>query len=484
MRPRSMAAVLVVVWAAASVSAAEPAVPQAEYRLVRFGGVTMVVLPFDLPEYPFCVVYPLPPAVPMRPGMLYQVLIPAREDGVRAAFPEEIVLVYRRDDPVQLAFEVRGCCLLMNGKPVMLLRGEDGSAVAWLSSAPESDLKSLRNVALSPEMLLWGADALDRLAKHNPHVALVLVGEPDKPKSERADEDERQWIARAVKAVSKFRPHLLCLPPEILASPDLAPAVFRDAQWLLLGSSSIGSDEAAVLLKRVHESVSLRHLVLGCGMPPFEWHRFRELRSLVLHHVEAPADLGPLAALPNLERLAIAHAEDVDLAPLAKSPNLKVLNLVRSERLRNLDRLDDVHLTWFTAPSDITTDQLSGFLRQHPELQVLAFYKNKDLNLEPLTHVAGLRVLVLATEVEDLDPVVSLKRLELLVLHNEHWKDGAYWPVTLHRERPDMEIAFVGGLCLGSGWILLLIPAAALAAWLTRAKRAGSFRSAAHGSPS
>jgi hypothetical protein len=474
MRFLLMAVLLLVFLAAGPAVGGTPAATHAEYRLVRFDGVTNVLLPLEFPGYPLYVAYPCPPLVAMRAGTPYHVCIPTREDRPGRNAMLSNLLVYREEDPSQLTFEVRGCCLLMNGKPVLLFRGENGAdAVAWLSSAPEVDLESLRGVELSPELLLYGNEALDRLAKHNIHVGLALPNEPSENKgAEHTEKGEEEWVRRTVEAVNKFRPHIVTLPLDILSSPNLEDTVLQDAQWLLLGFPNDKPEDGALLLRHMERASSVRHLLLGRQIPDINWQRFEKLRSLVLWKRE-DLDLRPLATMPNLESLSIAESQNIDVTPLGKIPNLKVLNLIGTKSVENLSHLDDAYLTWFTPPSDITSEQLGMFLRQHPELRVLVLYQTEDLHLDVLRSIPDLRVLVLATEVEDLDAVTSLEHLELLVLHQEYWKDGAYWPVTLHRKRPDIEIALGGGLCLGSGWILLLVPATALAIWSTRKRRRG-----------
>ena len=452
-------------------TAGESAQTQPPYVLVRFENATAVTLPFEFPGYPFYMAYPCRPVVPMRPGMPYQVLIPSREDDVGLPSPFTSFLVYRPGDPTRLAFEARGCRLLMNGKPVLLFRGENGAeGVSWLSSAPEENLKSLRCIELSPELLLYGGEALDRLSTHNPHVGLTFANSPSEDEQTGEASDKPNWVALGVKALNRFRPRVLVLPPEILASADLGDTALEDVYWLLLGSTSDKPKDEEVLWERLEEASQLQHLVLASRNMDTQWQRFQKLQSLVVGGIDG-ADLKSIAMLPNLQSLSLFQTEALDLTPLSGCPALKVLNLNGSKNVKHLDQLDEVELTWFAPPPDITAEQLKAFLSQHPELRVLALHKTENLSLDALQLVPDLRVLVLTTEAEDLEPVASLKQLELLILHKAYWSDGAYWPVTLHRELPDTEIALGGGLCLGSGWILLLVPAAALAIWGTRRRR-------------
>ncbi|GAG49676.1 unnamed protein product, partial [marine sediment metagenome] len=68
-------------------------------------------------------------------------------------------------------------------------------------------------------------------------------------------------------------------------------------------------------------------------------------------------------------------------------------------------------------------------------------------------------------------PLYQMKGLEYLAVAVEK-KDGKVKPehqemvVRLQKELPDTAVVRLAPLCLGSGWILLLVPLAALAWWL------------------
>ena len=67
-------------------------------------------------------------------------------------------------------------------------------------------------------------------------------------------------------------------------------------------------------------------------------------------------------------------------------------------------------------------------------------------------------ILALQLEKEQLGMLPSLDQLQLLILPTEIFDDSPEWIKDLKAELPNTKIVPGTGLCLGSGWLLLLIP--------------------------
>jgi hypothetical protein len=93
-------------------------------------------------------------------------------------------------------------------------------------------------------------------------------------------------------------------------------------------------------------------------------------------------------------------------------------------------------------------------------LQVLTV--SSPVMLEPLTEPTPLRLLGLGPVKDDGGdaPAVQKRLTETLV--------------KVMDANPDLAVVQVSPLCLGSGWILLLVPATAAAWWLARRRRSGT----------
>jgi hypothetical protein len=89
-------------------------------------------------------------------------------------------------------------------------------------------------------------------------------------------------------------------------------------------------------------------------------------------------------------------------------------------------------------------------------LELVSCDSIKDLS--PLEDYSGLKALTLDFDVQDLKPLYQLTGLELIVLSEDFFEDSL--AITeIQQAMPDTRIVAGGGFCLGSGWILLLVPA-------------------------
>ena len=78
-------------------------------------------------------------------------------------------------------------------------------------------------------------------------------------------------------------------------------------------------------------------------------------------------------------------------------------------------------------------------------------------NLKPLENYSGIKALTLDTGFVDFAPLYQMKDLELLVLGESYFDDSLKMEA-LQNTLPKTKIVPGGGMCLGSGWILLLLP--------------------------
>ncbi len=125
----------------------------------------------------------------------------------------------------------------------------------------------------------------------------------------------------------------------------------------------------------------------------------------------------------------------------------------------------------------VSPDQFARVVQTHPDLQVVEVLKCEGIkNLAPLTSLRDLKALVFLPMPAEKDNEVSIepfkrmKELRLLVLSKEVFKERPGDVAELRGELPGCVIAEGEPFCLGSGRILLLVPAVALG-WMLIAGR-------------
>ena len=89
-------------------------------------------------------------------------------------------------------------------------------------------------------------------------------------------------------------------------------------------------------------------------------------------------------------------------------------------------------------------------------LELIACSEIEDLS--PLQTLPQLQTLVLQLEKEQLGKLDSLEQLQLVILTSEVFDDNPEWIRELRTSMPNTTIVPGSGLCLGSGWLLLLLP--------------------------
>ena len=196
-------------------------------------------------------------------------------------------------------------------------------------------------------------------------------------------------------------------------------------------------------------------------------------------------DLSCLGKQPGLEELTLMAKKSLtDISALANHPHLKTLCLRSCEGVTDLAVLEKLKgLKWLALPAATTQKQFAEIVRSHPDLVVLEATRcEKITDLRPAGNLKHLKALIVATKAPP-DPLYQMKGLDYLAVAVEE-KDGKVTPddrqmfVRLQNELPDTAIVRVVPICLGSGWILLLVPAVALAWWLAKRRASANARAA------
>jgi len=365
---------------------------------------------------------------------------------------------YRSTDrePLNVAYhEGRG---MLAGTTVALLLDED-EGWEWLERATPEDIVSLRLVAINNMEPPQRMELVEKLASHNPHVDLIL-----------ADEEVL----------------LHCLPifdPQFLSIADFT--LGAEHQALLAGERRLRTlaieGDGETNLAYLKELPNLQMLFIDDWDPedtgPLP-DGLARLRSVIVHSgYHTMKDLSPLGRQPRLEELNLTVAGLTDISALAHYPHVKTVCLRDCEGVTDLSVLGQLtELRWLALPPTTTQQQFTEIIEDHPELIVLeAMGCEQIIDLAPLNNLARLEALIVSTEAPP-DPLYQMKNLKYLAVQVEE-EEGEVTPAgrqlltRLQEELPETAVVRVVPLCLGSGLILLLIPASVLAWWLSRRRR-------------
>ena len=213
-------------------------------------------------------------------------------------------------------------------------------------------------------------------------------------------------------------------------------------------------------VKFIEELPKLENLILFAA-DEYAVLRFDGLTKLNSLSLFGFTDISGLETISNKNRLRniflISCNEIEDMSPIALFPKLTGLGFFDCESAVDLSELQNLsHLRWFSFPPEVTQAEFSKFLSQHQELKVIDLLECHEINdLSPLARLTGIQGLTLDVAVDDLSPLYQLTDMEVLTLDEDSFDEEEY--ESLQAALPDTQMA-VSGYCLGSGWILLIIP--------------------------
>ncbi len=209
-----------------------------------------------------------------------------------------------------------------------------------------------------------------------------------------------------------------------------------------------------------------------------------DLESLIMFNWEPrPGELLNLAPLKNLKNLTLAESDLTTLENIECPKSLISLNLIDCDTLTQIGQLNSfpvlfrLNLTdcdaleetvllknpqalrWTSLPVRISQEEFQKIVSTSTRLEMLELIGCEELtDLNPLKQQEHLRILALQLEQDQLTGLDSLTQLEALILSFEFFFDNDVWINELRASLPTTQVVSGSGICLGSGWLLLLLP--------------------------
>ena len=195
----------------------------------------------------------------------------------------------------------------------------------------------------------------------------------------------------------------------------------------------------------------------------------------------------------QIERIII-YSEEFDLSLLKPLKGLRNLIVSCADSLENYELLKDFksvevfkpgwegfrydmvpgamsELRWVSFNTDASQDEFDKFIESHPDLEVVELINNSDISdLQALKNLMNLSVLSVGDTLTDLKTLLQLRNLKLTLLPGNVLNDSTI-KAELQNSLPNTRLAEQNGVCLGSGWLLLLIPLIMLISLSYRSKR-------------
>ncbi len=390
-------------------------------------------------------------------------------DGELIGPVKGIPFPYRAADGQLLKVSVEEWRTELAGKTVSLMVDAQGAGAEgwkWLEKASPQDMAGLRLLEVQGGIDAAHLALLRKLAAANPGITLSL--------------DDSAAVGQVLPL---FRPRVMRLGGDMLAPEDRkVVADQRQLETLFLSAKEPGSLDVLPHLPALRCLMVANWEVEKAGPFPKGCDRLRALA--VFGSSDLMKDMSGLPNVSGLEELSLLVCKPLaDLSGLAKFPNLKTLILTGCESVTDVSALKGLtQLRRLGLPPQTTQAQFAAIVRDHPGLTVLEVVGCEDIkDFGPLRDLKGLEDLVLVGPYKDVAVLREVKSLRFVAYADPSAKDETPARVAeIARALPDAAVVQAAPMCLGSGWILLLLPAAALV-WLIPSRRRGAARGPQHG---
>lgn len=267
---------------------------------------------------------------------------------------------------------------------------------------------------------------------------LVTLADPDWLILESLPVGQDQWVDFLPEGLE-----LLWIPGK-LSESILLPGCCPNIESLILTDWDPGQEG----LLRLSTQEKLHTLTLaGCGFTDLSVIEFpRSLRRLHLVDCDTLTDISAVSGTGHLESLGMAGSHNlVSMEPVSRMKHLKRISF----------------------PGNITQEEFTALVKKLPHLKVVELLDCPGVtDLAPLQNKKQLEVLSLQVEDSIPENLGSLTQLDLVILGNEVFEKSPDRITELRSQLPDTRIVPGSGLCLGSGWLLLLLPLVLLSRYL------------------
>ena len=385
--------------------------------------------------------------------------LPVRDGDLLMGFDAEVFVPVLASDEGVLEFDFDETVLTLNGTDIVLLV-DTAEGLSWLKNHTPADMAALRMIGLDSDLNAETLSLLEQLALHNPNLTL-MAEEPD----------------HLPRLLELFDPIQLILgDASVEKEHEALLAGERDLKTLMFSGRGTSSLSFLSLIPNLET-------VLLADWDPEETGPIPDglpnLRAVLVVEGELE-DLSALGTQPRLEELTLSfceegpNSESLDLSALADHPHLEILSLQYCPTAVDLSPLGALqNLKWLALPESTTQEQFEEIVAAHPGLTLLDLVEPEGItDLTPLVGLNKLQGLLVGAMAPP-DPLYVMDGLEYLAVVVEDEDStfiGEEGFARLQSELPTTVVTRVDPLefCLGSGFILLLVPLVGGAWWALR----------------
>ncbi len=380
-----------------------------------------------------------------------QISLPVFEHDLLAVFEHinsDYVAFYEYclNDGTELEFLINDSITTLNGKVIAYNYDGSHESDSKLESMSDNEIRQLRYLNFYFDSVSTDLSQVDRVARINPHIGIWAEG------------------TSIVMALEKFSPKFLYAEIEKTSSTEIVEKICSTESIECLVIPSANAKDLNMILNLPH----LRQLIIQC-LDDFDTSQAlieNSTLEMLSMNVEICdfniSNLNFLVNLNGLKHLTVIGSETLnDISGLQGFIKLKSLNLIGDTAVSELSSLKDLHsLESFYFPYNISQQEFNDFISDHQELNFISLTGCENVSdLSPLLNLKNLKFLILSPvdssfTAESLKGFSSLKYLSIGPVEEE---DSTMIP-EIKAILPNTIVNENTGLCMGSGYLLLVVP--------------------------
>jgi hypothetical protein len=328
----------------------------------------------------------------------------------------------------------------INGKLTTLNLRKSDDVISWFNKMKTADLSALDFIKIDSAIPDNYYPYLTELAKVKPGIGLYYDGD-FKDISEMIKLFNPRYLVGEIIYGSDF--DLLAT----LTNLELLVATLDDS--VSIGTLPVLPRLKNLLLAKVNDKLVLNDKFLSEN---------KSVESMTIMESKR-IDFSLLKPLINLKELVIYNFDTIENFDLIKNhTNLEMLSIISEKSDYRPLTTGLSGIRWMTFSPDVTQDDFNSFVNKHLNLEVAEILNNDTIrSLSALLKLKNLYGLTITDTLMDLASVKSLKNLKYLSLPSSVLEDKLVKD-DLQKMLPDTRIVANEGFCLGSGWLLLLVP--------------------------
>jgi hypothetical protein len=344
--------------------------------------------------------------------------------------------------------------LYVNGKIISIKIPDNDNMIPWFEKMKDKDLSALQFINFKSDIKESYFPYLTELAKTIPNIGINFSGD----------------FSKMAGLLKIFSPQYILGPSVTKSDFDLLSKL-KNLEILMVSlNDSIISDPLPAMPE-------LEQLFLSDDDKTafFITNDFlvknKQIEKLFIWNQKS-FDFSILNPLGNLKVLVVNGADTI-LNPglINNHKSLELLSLISEKNVYNPDLIKLPNLKWMTFYSNVTQEEFSSFTDSHPNLEMVEILKNDTIkSYKPLTNLKKLYGLTIVDTVTDISTIKTLTNLKFLSLPVYLLRDTAQ-KAELLKSLPGTHIVANEGFCLGSGWLLLIIPFVLTLGFFGRQKR-------------